>query len=209
MHSRPQLPRLRRRVVLAGAALVATLGLAAAALMVWWPTSTAAPAANTAPATDSTAAAETPTPAPLFSTDEEALAAARATYEGFLAATDAILADSGAGAERLDAFAEPDVVETELQGFQRFNSGGLRLMGQTTIENFALQSRSLANEVVVTAYACANVADVDVVDATGSSVVTDTRPDLTPFELTFSVSKDSPTGLAVASKFVWQGGGVC
>jgi hypothetical protein len=147
----------------------------------------------------------------MFTSDEEALAAARETYEAFLAASDAVLADGGTGIDRIDMYAGPAVVATEHAGFERFSRDALRLTGATKVVAFELQSQrsSGGSAQEITAYACIDVANVDVIDASGNSVVSDARPDLTPFEVAFSAARGSPTGLIVTSNLVWTGAGVC
>jgi hypothetical protein len=208
MHSRGEDSPLPRRALLVGGIIAALVLLATVALWLWWPGPTADTAA--APSTDTTRTAESPVP--LFASDEEALAAARATYQSFLDATDSIGRDGGASSERLYAFATREVADVDRAGFDRFAAAGHHMEGQSSIKTFELQyyARSaLPGEVSVAAYTCVSVAGVDVLDSGGTSVVPETRPDLTPFEVGFVFSEDSGTNLQIALKTLWTGQGVC
>lgn len=171
-------------------------------------------ALTTACTRDESEAERTPSPtsAPPFATDVEALEAARATYEGFLHATDAIMAEQGTAPDRVDEFATPAVADVEKGGFAELATRGGRMTGRSVVESVALQYyRPFEPDGigVVSIYACVNVADIDVLDADGDSAVTPDRPDRTAFEAAFDTSADSPTGLRMSSKLVWAGEGVC
>jgi hypothetical protein len=150
--------------------------------------------------------------APLFESDAEALIAAQSTYEDFLDLTDAIGAAGGAGSDQLYEVSLPEVADVEREGFDRFLDQGLRMTGESTLEVFELQyfvEPATEAEPTVAAYACVSVAGVDVVDGSGLSVVSATRPDLTAFEVGFVASDESETKLKVARNTVWAGDGVC
>ena len=65
------------------------------------------------------AASPTPEPSstPVFASEEEALAAAEEAYAAYLAVIDEIHADGGAGVERLEVVATPEVTNNEADGF--------------------------------------------------------------------------------------------
>jgi hypothetical protein len=150
------------------------------------------------------------TEAPIFASDEEALNAARDTFEGYLRAGGSIMSEGGASPERIDDFTTPETASEEKAGFARLAARGERLVGETKLENVTLQSyRPDRIRGIVVVYACVSVADTDVLDENGKSTVSVDRPDRTPFEAIFDRSEQSATKLRLSSKTVWAGEGVC
>jgi hypothetical protein len=147
----------------------------------------------------------------VFASDEEALAAARAHYEQFVATVDTVLLENGVSPERIDEFASPELAEKEKQGISEFAAKGYRMSGRALITNAVLQSRSESSDIanVVTLYVCMDVSDIDIVDSNGNSVVESTRPDQNAFEVTFDARSSGSMQLLVTSESVWNGGGVC
>jgi hypothetical protein len=149
--------------------------------------------------------------APVFASDEEALAAARSTYERFVSTIDTVVAEKGQRPERIDEFAVPTLAEEEKQGVQEFVKNGFEISGRSLVTNAILQSRTenAGGTNVVTLYVCVDISDVDVMDRSGNSAVESTRPDRTAFEVTFDSRDHQPVGLLVSSTSIWNGGGVC
>jgi len=149
---------------------------------------------------------------PPFATDEDALAAAQSAYEEFMAVTKQIMADDGASPERLDSVAAPGVAIPEKEAMVDFVARHLTVEGASAVTGAVLQSYSpeaTDGRGIVRAYLCVNVSAVDVLDENGVSVVQPTRPDETPFEVTFDlVEADSPR-LIVSGKNQWGGSGIC
>jgi hypothetical protein len=163
------------------------------------------PEPNSAPAV---AATKTP----LFASDEEALNAARATYEGFLATSDTILLEGGRSIERLDDYATAELAENEKRAIAEFITTGGTATGQTVLENAVLQAHrpsAQRGESVVSIYTCVNVSSVEMVDVNGRSIVAADRSERTAFEVTFDASETSQNKLRVASNLLWTGEGVC
>lgn len=171
-------------------ALTAMVGCAAAPLPPPTPSSTAA--------------------APVFASEEEALAAATEAYAAYLSMSDQILIDGGENPERIKPFASAAMAETEMKGYANAKSKGYRSTGASRFDNLTLQSiDAAATEGAVSAYLCSDVSEVDVVDASGDSVVSPDRPSRTPFQVVFDVAATAPPQLVVASADVWNGSGVC
>lgn len=155
---------------------------------------------------------ETATPPPVFASEEEALAAAVETYEGFLAQSDQILAEGGAGAERIDRFLMGEVEASERAGYAEMVGLGLRTEGSTKVTNAELQSfepNAAEGKGIVRAYACVDVSGLRVFDRTGALVDVSHRPNDTPFELAFDLDTAADPPLVVSEKSVWLGHGVC
>jgi hypothetical protein len=189
----------RRHWRVLGATLIVVSALCVTACT---PEATRPSASPAAPATE----------APLFASDEEALNAARATYEGFLAASGAILEENGAYPERIDEYAIADVADDEKKGFATLAATGSRVIGRTVLDIAVLQSyrpMDSDGQDVVSIYACVNVSGVSVFDSGGQSIVAPDRPDKTAFEVSFDRSDAHPTKLRISSNVIWPGVGVC
>ncbi|HEU0180866.1 MAG TPA: hypothetical protein VFR16_01660, partial [Agromyces mariniharenae] len=105
------IPR-RRRAAPRGAAVVVATGLALAlAGCVSAPTPTPTPTAAD-------------TPAPIFASDEEALAAAETAYARFVEATTAVTNGGGASPDGLDSVASGEALEDERAAAARFREQG-------------------------------------------------------------------------------------
>jgi len=154
----------------------------------------------------------TPSSTPLFASEEEALDAARETYEGFLRTAEIIMDEGGLHPERIDEFATPNVADPEKEGFLNIATAHERVTGSMVLETVVLQAyrpQIAEGEGIVSIYACVNVADTDVVDENGNSVVSAERSDENVFEVGFDSDINSSTQLRVSSKLLWEAGGVC
>jgi len=150
-----------------------------------------------------------PTSTPIFASDEEALAAAQEAYAAYVTTSDSILADGGREPERLKEVATASLYEQELVGYKQIASDGYRGVGSSTFDSVTLQSFQPSSEdgkKVVVIYVCSDVSATDVVDASGNSVISGTRPNRTPFEASF----DLVDGRLIASgNDVWTGENFC
>lgn len=163
--------------------------------------------AGCVPSDSPATSAPSASPTPVFASDAEALAAAEAAYAAYQAAVDEVLFDGGSDPGRLKRLVSKRVYADELKGFQLASSKGWRSTGGTTFDRFTLESYTPSDpSAVVIAYVCSDVSAVNVFDASGASVVAESRPDRTPFEVTFALRDGD---LTVASNDVWSGGGVC
>jgi hypothetical protein len=146
---------------------------------------------------------------PLFASDEEALAAATAAYEEYLAVSNAILQDGGREPERLLELVSAEVFETELEGFELFLQNDWRATGSTELEAIALQQvfDSGSGAVELVAYVCTDVSSNGVVDAEGVSQVSPDRPVIVAHEVLF-VFSDSRTAV-IQEKVQWDPSVAC
>ena len=157
-------------------------------------------------------ATPTPTVTPLFASEEEALEAARATYEGFMEATEVNLSNGGAEPERIDAFMTPETAEVEKSGYEQYAEDGRRLTGRSRLLSASVQAYEPGAErpePIIVLYVCVDFSDVDVVDVNGVSTVASSRPPHIPFEVSFVGEVEAPLKLRIAANTVWTGGGVC
>lgn len=149
-----------------------------------------------------------PSAPPLFATEEEALEAATAVYEEYLAVTGQILEQGGQDPSRAEQVVAPSILESELDGAATYASNGWRATDSPVLRSQELQqvSRSPAGSTEVAMYACVDYSSVDVVDSTGASVVSDDRLSLQSFEV--AVQFDGDAAL-VTRNLPWTGGGTC
>ncbi len=144
---------------------------------------------------------------PLFASDDEALAAATAAYEEYLAVLDAALASETDNEPMLSEVASGAALEDAEQTYASFVGEGFRLSGRRTLKTSILQQATPVDDgVEVQIYICESVQGVDVLNAEGVSQVDPERPTFTAFEV--SVFFDGDVG-RVLERTVWPGGGVC
>lgn len=99
----------------------------------------------------------TPTPEPVFPSDEAAREAGASTYGAFRSMLDTVEAEGGQGAERLDALATPEVIGDALQSGQVWQSLGLMATGRVTVTSVELvdaRSQPDADGVVAALMVC-------------------------------------------------------
>ncbi|GGK89016.1 hypothetical protein GCM10007382_06210 [Salinibacterium xinjiangense] len=150
------------------------------------------------------------TAAPIFASDEEALAAATEAYAAYLAMSDLIAADGGANPERLELFVTADQQASASDSFSVYQTKGLRAEGISTFDAISLvqvdQGPNFAN---IDLYLCLDVSKVRVIDETGSVVTPDNRPDRLPLEIGFEADDSVPTELKLARSEPWSGVNFC
>jgi hypothetical protein len=153
-----------------------------------------------------------PTAAPVFASEDEALAAAVKAYEGYLEVSDRILMDRGVNPERLLAVATKDVLAKQLPGFDQARKMDLRSTGGSKVDTITLQAyepRTADGKGIVTVYACVDVSSVNVYDSNGRSIVSPNRPNRSPFEAQFDLSSPGATSLILAREDPWSGRDFC
>jgi len=185
------MPRALPRLA-ALAATAAMLGLAACAAQ--------SPDPTPSPTTD---AAD----APLFATDEEALAAAVAAYEAYLAVDAAIAADGGADAERIrDVVATHYAPELEAQYASQLHSGAV-MVGEVALDDPQLVEWDQAAGITyVSVHGCLNVEQVRIIDRSGEDRTPAGRDPVVPLTLTFEGKADA---LVLSRSDLWSGDDFC
>ncbi|MCU1409239.1 MAG: hypothetical protein JWM23_1319 [Microbacteriaceae bacterium] len=128
----------------------------------------------------------TPTEAPVFASDEEALAAATSAYAAYQAMSSMIAQEGGKRPERMSEFAVGDALEGEISSLKGLAERGLRGVGELAFDSMALQSADFATGQIET-YVCLDVSGTDVVDAGGVSTVPADRALRLPLQVSFSV----------------------
>ncbi len=150
---------------------------------------------------------------PVFASDEEALAAATDAFANYLRVSDQILAEGGANPDRLLSVATKEWVNAQSTGFEEARTKKLHSVGKTTFDKVSLQqydSTAADGVGIVRLYLCVDLTAVDVLDANGHSVVSETRPNRIPFEVTFDKSSGPANDqLLVANEEKWGGRDFC
>jgi hypothetical protein len=157
--------------------------------------------------------AETPTPTstPLFASDEEALAAAEEAYAAYLAVVDEVLSEGGLNPDRIQSAAGEEALAQAIADAREFSAAGYRTTGTTSLVSISLQfhnAHAVGDEEVVRAYVCEDVSQVDLLDRDGKSLVSPTRPNVTPFEAAF-IRSEPGRDLVVSSRQIWDDVSVC
>ncbi|GAA1939270.1 hypothetical protein [Agromyces allii] len=141
--------------------------------------------------------------APIFASDEEALAAAVAAYDRYLDVTQQIGEDGGANAERILEVATQDYANQEIPNYESLAQHEYRVVGRGTIDAPRLMERSGS---VVRIYGCVGVGTTRVLDASGVDITSSERPTTIPLQLSFEAKNDT---LLVADSDVWSGDDFC
>lgn len=146
---------------------------------------------------------------PLFASDDEALAAATAAYEEFLATSGLILREGGVAPERLRPLVSNEVFESEAEGFQTLRENSWRSTGQSNLEATVLQQHVSGpiGQAEVVVYACVDVSTTDIVNADGVSQVDQSRSPLLGFEVLFLPNDEGR--LIIERKTLWDVESAC
>lgn len=157
----------------------------------------------------------TPTPtdvtiAPIFATDEEALAAAVAAYEKYRETSAAISTDGGAGRDRVEPYVSEAFLPTVLDEFEALEASGLRMIGTTSIDTASLVSSSSGSGTAeVSIYLCRDVSQARAVNAAGDDVTPTNRDDRVPLQAFLVSGNDDPKVLVVDGVEQWNGDDFC
>lgn len=160
-----------------------------------------------APLARPTSSPSTPTPTPVFASDEEALAAATEAYAAYQAMSSTVAQEGGSRPERMSEFAVGDALVAETASLESLSEQNLRGVGQLSFDTLTLQSADLT-EGQVKAYLCLDVSRTDVVDATGLSTVPIDRPLRLPLQVSFAPTIDGDRLLLERSES-WRGENFC
>ncbi|HEU4720216.1 MAG TPA: hypothetical protein VFS59_02550 [Gemmatimonadaceae bacterium] len=187
----PRTPRRILALLLAGAALASLAACAPAAPAV----------------TDAPSASPRATETPIFASDEEALAAAVAAYEHYLDAEQRIVESDDVQVESIAATTTSDFADELIAQFESLRSSSLRLSGRGQIDSERIAEFGAGKSgIYLTMYACSDVSDVRVIDASGVDV-TPERAERVPVVIEFEgTEKDT---LLVAGSNKWSGDDFC
>lgn len=177
----------------------------------------AAAAVLTVLALTSCQSAPTPVPtstgtadAPVFASDEEALAAATDAYGVYLKASDDSWSGEGTTEEFL-ALSTGQAHEEDIAANDLYSDNGWRKTGHTKFDSMKFQSSSMRADGTweVRTYLCLDVSETDVVDSSGTSVAPTDRPVRLPLEVSFELQPTKMRNLLVSESRIWSGSSPC
>lgn len=148
----------------------------------------------------------TPTPTPLFATEDEALEAATAAYAEYLRVSNSISSEGGVRAERLAQYTTPDRLEVELTSYAAFAQTGHRQVGSALLASVVLAHFSQdAGGAEVVLYTCIDSSHTSFVDLNSVDVTPRNRETRQTLEVIYEFMP-SPR---LADVSLWTGSSVC
>ncbi|GAA0496958.1 hypothetical protein KZC50_10185 [Microbacterium kitamiense] len=142
--------------------------------------------------------ASEPTPTPSFSSDEDAFAAAEATYRAYVDALNQVDLSDPATFEPVYAWTTGEANANERKSLSQMSADGWQVEGDTVVASF-LRPTAPSTDSPTAAVVCSDVSRVEVVDSGGTSVVPDARPDVYALSVTFVPEPDAEFGLKISS----------
>jgi hypothetical protein len=149
-----------------------------------------------------------PEPTPMFASDDEALAAAELAYRNYIAVSDEIARDGGAGVERLRPFVSSELFRQQEQEYGDVLAKGLRAKGSSSFDSFRLESYDTRAEII-RVYVCIRVSNIRVVNEDGLDVTPADRSNDLPLQVVFVDDSVSETFLLISQSEVWTGTNFC
>jgi hypothetical protein len=147
-------------------------------------------------------------PTPMFASDDEALAAAELAYRNYIAVSDEIARDGGAGVERLRPFVSSKLFRQQEQEYGDVLAKGLRAKGSSSFDSFRLESYDTRAEII-RVYVCIRVSNIRVVNEDGLDVTPADRSNDLPLQVVFVDDSVSETFLLISQSEVWTGTNFC
>lgn len=136
-----------------------------------------------------------PTPSPVFESEEEAFAAAEATFTEYTKATNRTDLAVPSTFEAVYVWLARDAKTSAKENYSRLHADGITRTGTSRFDGVRLLSYSRTQ---VTLRLCLDVSDVALTRSDGTSAVPADRPPRQPVEVEF-VPRATVTGLAISS----------
>lgn len=130
----------------------------------------------------------TPTPSPAFTSEEEAFAAAEATYREFTRRLNEVDTSDPATFEPLYELSTGEFEESDRKAYSAMHAEGIKVEGETRILSFQPVEANATREKVM-AVVCLDVSDVEVTDSGGVSQVAPDRPDVYALNISFLMER--------------------
>ncbi len=151
----------------------------------------------------------TPDPAPSptptgFASEEDAFAAAEATYRAYVDALNDVDFAQPTSFEPALAWTTGDANAADRKDFSASHAEGVTFEGSFKVASFTGVSYDEQN-TTIRASTCLDVSGTDVLDSTGKSTVAPDRPPVIALTLAFTGS-ETPTALALSSATATDGG---
>lgn len=146
-----------------------------------------------------------PSPEPMFSTDQEAYDAAVESYKHYLKVYASISAEGGARSERILDVAGTEHANQLLEEFRSMSDAGVHTTGETELISSQLEEiDSLRGHFEL--QLCLGVGTSRVIDAGGTDVTSDREP-VVPLVVTFDAN--SASSILITGSVVWSGENFC
>ncbi|MDH6235969.1 hypothetical protein [Cryobacterium sp. CG_9.6] len=187
--------RILVRRILAGSAVLTALALAGCA---------AAPIPTWTNSPD-------PVVAPVFASNDEALAAAVTSYEAYGAMSNQITNEGGVNPERITDFVSDAYLAVVLGSFASVQDDGLVGSGSSAFDTVSLvrYDDDSAASASVRVYLCLDVTDVVFTDLGGNVTTPPERRNRIPLEVSLISSPSASTKLVVDKEETWPGNDFC
>lgn len=152
-----------------------------------------------------------PTDAPVFASDEEALAAATEAYATYLAAGDAAEEAGTPSREHFLSLSSGEAHESDLSVAASFDEKGWKQVGSTSFDSMTIQSAEINEDekLEIRVYVCLDVTNSDIVDSSGVSVSQSDRPLRMPLAVAFVGTDQSNDHFQMTESRVWSGSNFC
>lgn len=132
-----------------------------------------------------------------FASEEEALEAARATYEGYIEATNQVDTSDLESAEDVYKWLTGDALSDARTTYSEAHADATSRTGDSVVTLVEINEVDLERSEV-SADACLDVSDVDVLDVDGESIVTDDRAPVQAIRVELVASDTTSTRLAIS-----------
>ncbi|MBP3978762.1 hypothetical protein [Microbacterium sp. BLY] len=136
-----------------------------------------------------------PTPSPAFTSEEDAFAAAEATFAAYIDALNRVDFSMPESFEDVFATLSGQASTSTRSAFSEFHANGVRASGVTTFTWVSGESVNLSNGEVI-ARVCIDVSGVEVTSAAGSSIVAPDRPSRQPTIVTFAPTSSAASTIS-------------
>jgi hypothetical protein len=142
-----------------------------------------------------------PAPAPSLSAESAAFFAALSAYGRYLATVDAIGADGGVGAERIDPYAAPNHRSNLVVAFESMHKEGIRTTGSVVLagETLAGYREYPGRRQAVQMRTCLDLSGTRVVDAAGVDLTSQARQERVPYDVVLSTRESADGRFLVES----------
>lgn len=140
-----------------------------------------------------------PEPTPTFAGEEEAFAAAEATYRAYVDALNAVDLSDPETFEDVYAWTTGDANAGIRKSFSEMHADGLTVSGTTVATLIQPRQAGGAGNESVELAVCLDVSDVRLTDAAGASAVAPDRPDVQSMSVVMRRDERTSTGWVVAS----------
>lgn len=140
----------------------------------------------------------TPTPTPAFANDEEAFAAAEATYRAYVDALNQVDLSDPETFEAVYDLTTGEANAGARKTFSQMHADGWVVSGSTGIQLVEPSAVQPDTAVTVSLDVCLDVSEVTLVDQQGDSMVAPDRRDVQSMKVTFEPSSTNANGAVIA-----------